>query len=126
MVPWLDHGIDGLHDGTVSLCRWQYVGLNVGIEKVESHITRSRIERFLEILWDYTQEGSQKMTLVKIGTGSRIPPPKGPFRISFWGHISAPNQDACTKFGGIVGNELQQFGRRRQCTTYTTLTGGKF
>jgi len=35
------------------------------------------------------------MTLVKIETGSRIPPPEGPFRILFSGHrpISAPDQD---------------------------------
>jgi len=48
------------------------------------------------------------MTYVKIETGSRIPPPDGPFRSSFWGHISAPNQDIFTKFGGCVGNEFPQ------------------
>jgi len=46
------------------------------------------------------------MTLVKIGTGSRIPPPDVPLRISFWGHIFALDQDIFTKFGGYVGNEL--------------------
>jgi len=71
------------------------------------------------------------MTLVKIETGSGIPPPEGPFRISFSGHISAPDQDIFTKFGEYVGNELSQgvewskhvcskiqFGRRRQCTIH--------
>jgi len=48
------------------------------------------------------------MTLVKIGTGSRIPPPEGPIRISFWGHISAANQDIIRKFGVYVGIELPQ------------------
>jgi len=48
------------------------------------------------------------MTLVKIETGSRIPPPEGPFRISFLGHISATDQDIFMKFGGYVGNALPQ------------------
>jgi len=48
------------------------------------------------------------MTLVKIETKSRIPPPEGPFRISFSGHISAPDQDIFTTFGGYVGSELLQ------------------
>jgi len=48
------------------------------------------------------------MILVKIGTGSRILPPEGPFRISFWWHISAPDQDIFRKFGWYVGNELSQ------------------
>jgi len=48
------------------------------------------------------------MTLVKIGTGSRIPPPECPFRMSLCGHISAPDQDIFTKLGGYVGNELPQ------------------
>jgi len=46
------------------------------------------------------------MTLVKIGTGSRILPPEGPFRISLSGHISVPDHDIFTKFGGYAGNEL--------------------
>jgi len=46
------------------------------------------------------------MALVKIETGSRILPPEGLFRISFLEHISAPDQDIFTKFGGYVGNEL--------------------
>jgi len=48
------------------------------------------------------------MTLVKIGTGSRIPQPHGPFRILFWGHISAHNQDIFMKFSGYVGNKFPQ------------------
>jgi len=48
------------------------------------------------------------MTLVKIETKSRIPPPEGSCRISFSGHISAPDQDIFTKFGGYVGNKLPQ------------------
>jgi len=48
------------------------------------------------------------MTLVKTETGSRILPPEGPFRISFLGHISAPDQETFTKFGGYIGNELPQ------------------
>jgi len=32
------------------------------------------------------------MTLVKIGTGSRIPPPAGPFRNSFCGTYLPPMQ----------------------------------
>jgi len=63
---------------------------------------------FLETLQDHKQEGPPKMTLVKSRTGSRILPPKGPFRISFLGHISAPNKNIFTKFGGYVGNELPQ------------------
>jgi len=47
------------------------------------------------------------MTLFKIGTGSRIPPAEGLFRISFWGHISA-QIDIFTKFGEYVGNEFPQ------------------
>jgi len=43
-----------------------------------------------------------------IGTGSRIPPPEGWFRISFWGHISAPNQDIFTKSVGCVDDGLAQ------------------
>jgi len=46
------------------------------------------------------------MTFFEIGTGSRIPPPEGPCRISFSAHISAHDQDIFTKFGGYVGNEL--------------------
>jgi len=48
------------------------------------------------------------MRLVKIGTRSIIPPLEGPFRILFWGHISAPSQDIFTKFGGYVGNGLPE------------------
>jgi len=48
------------------------------------------------------------MTLVKIGTGSRIPQLEDPFRISFWGHISVPDKDTSIKFGPYVGNELPQ------------------
>jgi len=76
------------------------------------------------------------MTLVKIGTGSRIPPLEGPFRISFWGHISAPNQDIFTKFGGYVDDELPQgvkwskhvsfknpiWQMAAKCSTYNILT----
>jgi len=40
--------------------------------------------------------------------GTRILPPEGPFRITFWEHISAPNEDIFTKFGWYVGNELPQ------------------
>jgi len=89
-------------------CAVGNVGLKVGIEKVESHITRPLVEDFLEILHVHTQEGPRKMTLVKIGTGSKIKSPKGPFRILFWGHISAANKDIFTKFGEYVGNELPQ------------------
>jgi len=46
------------------------------------------------------------MTLVKIGTGSRIPPPEGPFQISFWGLIAAHDQDIFKKFDGYVDNGL--------------------
>jgi len=49
-----------------------------------------RLAIFVETLYDDTQEGPQWMTVVKIGTGS---PPKSPFLIVFWGHISAPDQD---------------------------------
>jgi len=59
-------------------------------------------------LYAHTQEVPRKITLVKIGTGSRIPPPEGSFRILFWEHIFAPEQDTFTKFGGYVGNELPQ------------------
>jgi len=48
------------------------------------------------------------MTLVKIETESRNLLPEGPFRISFSGHISAPDKDILTKFGEYVGNELPQ------------------
>jgi len=48
------------------------------------------------------------MTLVKIGTGSRILQPEGPFRVSFWGHISVSGQNIFTKFGGYIANELTQ------------------
>jgi len=48
------------------------------------------------------------MTLVKIETESRIPPPEGLFQISFLGHSSAPDQGIFTKFGGYAGNELPQ------------------
>jgi len=48
------------------------------------------------------------MTLVKIETRSRMPPPDGPFQISFSGHISVPSQDIFMKLGGYVDNELPQ------------------
>jgi len=35
---------------------------------------------FSEILYDDTQEGPRRMTIVQIGTGSRIPPLEGPLR----------------------------------------------
>jgi len=47
------------------------------------------------------------MTLVKIGTRSRIPPPEGRFQISFSEHTPATDQDIFTKFGGYV-DELPQ------------------
>jgi len=46
------------------------------------------------------------MTVVKVGTGSIIPPPEDPFQISLWVHISAPDQDIFTKFCGHVDNGL--------------------
>jgi len=78
------------------------------------------------------------VTLVKIATGSRIPPPEDPLRISFWGHISAPGEDIFTNLGEYVGNELPQgrngpntifskiqFGRRRP-VPHIHHTGGQF
>jgi len=46
------------------------------------------------------------MTLVQIGTRSRILPPEGPFRFSFLRHISARDQGVFTRFGGYVDIEL--------------------
>jgi len=57
---------------------------------------------FLEILYDNAQECPRRMTVVKIGTGSRILPPEGWYWISFWGYISAHDYDIFTKFGGCV------------------------
>jgi len=48
------------------------------------------------------------MTLVKIETGSRIPPPEGTFEILFSGHVFAPDQDIFTIYGKYVDNELPQ------------------
>jgi len=74
-----------------ALCRCAVgnVGLNVGKEKVESHITRSRIERFLEILWDYTQEGSQKRQLSKLEPEVEFRLQRARFEFRFGG-ISQP------------------------------------
>jgi len=48
------------------------------------------------------------MELVKIKAGSKILPLEDPFRISFWGHSTATDQDIFKNFGGYVGNELPQ------------------
>jgi len=93
--------------------------------------TRPRVKKFSWNFVDHTEEGLRKMTLVKTETGNKIPPPEGPFRISFSGNISAPGQDIFTKFGGYIGNELPQgvewskhvffkiqFGRQGRCTLH--------
>jgi len=55
------------------------------------------------------------MTLVKIKTGSRIPPPEGPFRISFSGHICAFDQDTFTTLGAYVDNGLAKCVEWSKC-----------
>jgi len=54
------------------------VGLMVCREKIESQLSHA-LSNFLEISYNDIQEGPQKMTVVIIGTRSRIPPPKGLF-----------------------------------------------
>jgi len=73
------------------LCRCAVgnVGLKVGIEKVESHITQLRVERFSRNFVGSYRGRSPKDDMCQIGIGSRIPPQEGFFRISFFG-ISLP------------------------------------
>jgi len=56
-----------------------------------------------EILHDI-YESPRRTEAVKVGTGRRNPPPRGVFKNSVLGDISAADQDILTKFGTYVGN----------------------
>jgi len=79
-------------------CAIGNVGLKVCREKVEL----PKLSRALSICLKFCT------SVVKIGTGSRISLLKDPFRISFWGRISASDQGIFTKFGECVDNVFPQ------------------
>jgi len=67
-----------------------------------------------------------KMTLVRIDTGSRIPPTERLLQISFLGHISAHDQDIFTKFGGYVDNWLPKCVEWSKCDSFENPVGGRW